>query len=80
MSANPLTYLELEAFERKTLNRFSAWQTDLIMALDDAALRARHPATEPAPAPDPAKIPVKDTRRIRAMLEGLAAQKPQPKT
>lgn len=75
MAPNPITYLELEAFERKALVRFTAWETDLLMRVDDAVLAAiagEKPITastksEPVPASDP--------KGVKALLRGIATQK-----
>lgn len=75
MSANPLTYAELEAFERKALVRFTAWEADLLMRVDDAVLAAW--AGE-RPAPKPAQgepVEVSDPQNVKALFRGLATRK-----
>lgn len=82
MAANPLTFLEMEAFERKTLVSLSAWEADLIMRLDNAVLDAiaGNSANAPArtsdgePAP-PLEVTPDDTQGARALFRGLAARK-----
>lgn len=51
MSSNPLTYTELEAFERKALVTFRAWETDLLMRIDDAVLAAWSGKNKPVRTP-----------------------------
>ena len=78
MVANPLTYTELEAFERKALVRFSAWETDLLMRVDDAVMASW---AEQAPKPKPkgveknGEIPMSNTTGIRALFQGFKARK-----
>lgn len=69
MSPNPITYADIEAYERKTLNRFSAWETDLIVRIDDAILDAIKPSASDTPAE--AEADVKDPRAVRGLLSGI---------
>jgi hypothetical protein len=73
MAACPLTYTELEAFERKALVEFSAWQADLIMRLDDAVLAVW--AEKAKPGGSPTEIVASDTESLRTMVKARAAQK-----
>lgn len=78
MAANPLTYSELEAFERKALVRFTAWETDLLMRVDDVVLAAwageQGAATNtPTVANDVEEYPAHDVANIRAMVRSRAA-------
>src|SRR5690606_35928813 len=80
MAANPLTYSELEAFERKALIRFSAWETGLIMRLDDEVLAVwrdsvANPASHKPNEPEATDIPVEDTEGLRVMFKARAAQR-----
>lgn len=76
MAANPLTYQELEAFERKNLVCLSAWQADLIMRLDDAVLAVwNQKALRTGSDNQTTDIPVSDVEGIRAMVKARAAQR-----
>jgi hypothetical protein len=77
MGANPLTYQEVEAYERKSLARLSAWDVSVIMRLDDAVLGVWARNHKSAPKPDaPAEpIPANDTVNMKAMFRGLATAK-----
>lgn len=75
MAANPLSYQELESFRRQTLVELSAWETALLMRLDDAMLEAisgSKPTATDKPDDDP--IPVTDMAALRARLKSTAAQ------
>jgi hypothetical protein len=77
MAANPLTYAELEAFERKALVRFSAWEADLLMRLDDAVLSIWAGQSKPKGGKAPAKngeIPVDNPKAIGSLFRGIAAR------
>lgn len=76
MAANPLTYLELEAYERKTLVHLPAWEADLIMRLDDAVRLAADPG-KPASSPsaqEPTEIPASDVKSVKGFFRGLGAK------
>jgi hypothetical protein len=77
MAANPITYQEVEAYERKSLARLTAWEVGVIMRLDDAVLGVWANNQKPAPKPDaPADpIPANDTVNMKAMFRGLATAK-----
>lgn len=73
----PLTYSEIEAYERKALITFTAWEADLLMRLDDTVLAvwsgkggADKPATVEG-ATD--QIPVSDVRSLKEMVRARAA-------
>lgn len=51
MDLNPISYAELDAFCRRTLIEPSAWEADLIMRLDDAALAAMRGASPGSAGP-----------------------------
>ena len=77
MAANPLTFVEMEAFERKALVSFSAWEADLIMRLDDAILdvfarNAPKPSGRAKAADEPEGIPITDTKSVKGLLRGIA--------
>lgn len=83
MASNPLTYSELEAYERKSKVCFRAWEVDLIMDLDDVVLAGWAEQSAPATAPPGKKpapheagpIPASNTGAVKAMLQSLAARK-----
>jgi hypothetical protein len=79
MAAGPLTYLELEAYERKALVRLSAWETALIMRIDDAVLTVWAGNRKPKPTGDaePVAIPTSDVTGMRSLFRGLATFKKQ---
>jgi hypothetical protein len=77
MAANPITYQEVEAYERKALVRLSAWETDLLMRLDAAVLAVwagnRNPAARPDEPNEP--IPAENVKGLKALFRGLAIRK-----
>jgi hypothetical protein len=77
MAANPITFADIEAFQRLTLTDLSAWEVDVICQLDDAVMSAWAGEVKKAkPKADaPAAIPVGDTKSMKAMFRGLAARK-----
>lgn len=81
MAANPISYTELEAYERKALVTLSAWETDLIMRLDDTVLdvqaakaKAKSKAASPK-ADEPEAIPINDTKSIRGVFAKFPRKK-----
>ena len=77
MVANPLTYTELEAFERKALYSFTAWEAEMLMRLDDAVLAVwagQMPKPKPKVMPN-GEIPVSNVKGVRALFQGLMARK-----
>lgn len=76
MASNPLTYSELEAYERKALVRLSAWETDLIMRLDTAVL-ATWAGSVSAPTTQADReaegIPVTDVASLKVAMRARAA-------
>lgn len=84
MAANPISLLELEAYERKFLVQFGAWQTEVICRLDDAVRAVWHeqtakpkrPLTAAAVAAMPsAQIPLSDSAGIRSLFKGIKTAK-----
>lgn len=69
MSVNPITYADIEAFERKTLNSFSAWETDMIVRLDDAILDGIKPPASDTEAQSEADV--NDPQAVRSLLSGI---------
>lgn len=84
MAANPISYTELEAYERKALVTLSAWETDLIMRLDDTVLdvRAANAKTKTPDAEGSAGVDINDRGAVRGLLSGIRdrlAAKKKPK-
>lgn len=82
MTSNPLTYLELEAFERKTAREQSVWEVELIMRLDDAVRGVNvKDAPKPSASPDqPAAVDAADVKGVRSLFLGLAARRAASQT
>lgn len=81
MAANPLTFVEMEAFERKALISFSAWEADLIMRIDDTILdvfarNAPKSSGKTKAVDEPEGIPISDTKSVKGLLRGFAKAKP----
>lgn len=71
MAANPITYLELEAYERKALNPLPAWETALVMRLD-RTIRATLTAEEKNDKPGAdTLVSVNDRTGVKNLLRGL---------
>lgn len=75
MAANPLTYLELEAYERKALVHLPSWETELIMRIDDAVRLVRDADQPPgkAAAPEASEIPTSDVKSVKGLFRSLAS-------
>lgn len=76
MAANPLLPSEIEAYERKALVTFSAWQFDLICRLD-TAVRAAWSSKEPKPtrARGDRQIPATNIKGLKAFFSDLAQRR-----
>lgn len=76
MASNPLTYTELEAFERKSLISFTVWETEVLMRIDDAVLAAWAGEERRATANGPGEFgyPIDDVAGIRTMVKATAAR------
>jgi len=76
MGPSPVTYLEIDAYQRLTFAGLTAWQIALIRRLDNALLavfqRNSAKPTEDEPA---AEVPVTDARALKGMFRGLAASR-----
>lgn len=75
MAANPITFLEIDAYRRTTLTPLSAWDVRLINRLDRAVL----PILNPAPASN--VVSARDGKGVLSMIRGQAARhktQPQP--
>ena len=76
MAANPLTFVEMEAFERKALISFSAWEADLIMRIDDTILdvfarNAPKSSGKTKATDEPEGIPINDGKSLKGLLRGF---------
>lgn len=77
MGIGPITYLEIEAYQRLEIVRMTAWEVGLIRRLDDAVRvvmsdKPSAPAAAETIKPD---IPIQNTGAIKTLFRGLAAQK-----
>lgn len=81
MAANPLTFSEIEAFGRLTLNRPTAWEVDVLRRLDRAVLGvwAANKATPTSGEPEVEAVPIEDTAGMTDMFRNLAAARPPRK-
>jgi hypothetical protein len=70
MAANPLTDEALEAYERRALVGFSAWEKDLIFRVDDAVLAVWAEQTKTG-APAEVEAPIDDPGAVRGLLSGI---------
>lgn len=75
MGANPISFLELEAYERKSLIDFTAFETDLLMRVDDAVLGAWAGERPASGKPESSSIPSDDAQGVRSLFRGIATQK-----
>lgn len=70
----PITFADLRAFQKTTLERLTPWEVGVIERLDDlyldamgeAAERARNPASQPASKPGAMRMLTQDAPRRRA--------------
>lgn len=71
MSANPITFAEIEAFDRLTYAGLGPWEVDLICRLDDAVLTVF--AEKAAKKPGEVEIvPFEDGEAVKAFMTQLA--------
>lgn len=76
MAPNPISYQELEAFERKSLLTLTAWEAETLLRVDDAFLNmATKVAKPPSQATKSEPIPASDAQGVKALFRGLATQK-----
>jgi len=74
MGINPLTYLELEAYERKAINRLPAWETALIMRLDRAVRATLAAEDKNDKSEADTEVSINDGAGVRGLLSGIAAR------
>lgn len=79
MGVGPITYLEIEAYRRQTLDDLTAWEVKLIRRLDNAvrnviAGQAPKPKTKGADA-EPEGIPINDQKAIRSVFAKFPRKK-----
>ncbi len=78
----PISYLEIEAYKRQSLNNLSPWSVRLIRSMDDAVrgvISAQKPKPQGKAEAEPEAIPVTDTKAIRSLFAGLKTRKAKPK-
>lgn len=76
MGPNPISFLEIEAYERKALVRFSAWETELLTDLDDVVVRhALQKIERNNTTSKPGQVPANNPKAVKAMFRGLAASR-----
>lgn len=74
MGVNPLTYLELEAYERKALNPLPAWETALILRLDRTVRAMLEQAQKNDSVQADTEVSVNDRSGVRGLLRGIGAR------
>lgn len=70
--ANPITYTEIEAFNRLTMASIGPWEVDLICRLDDAVLRAVSAAN--SGGTEAHLVPFTDGEGVKAFMTRLTIQ------
>ncbi len=83
--ANPVTYTEIEAFNRLTMAGLGPWEVDLICRVDDVVLRTITAKAASGEAGETNLIPFSDGEGVKAFMTRLtiqhnarlAAQKPK---
>lgn len=73
MTANPITYSEIESFNRLTFAGLGPWEVDLICRIDNAVLAALAGISEKANG-EPQIVPFSDAEAIRAFMTRLTIQ------
>lgn len=74
MGLGPISYREIEAYRRQTLDDLTAWEVRLIRRLDDA-VRGVIAKQKPKPeSKEPEGIPVSDVKGIKALFAGIKAR------
>jgi len=74
MGPSPVTYQEIEAYQRQTFAGLTAWQVALIRRVDDVILAViSRDTAKPAPG-EPQEISGKDAQGVKALLRGMAAK------
>lgn len=73
MGPGPITYQEIDAYRRMTLDDLTAWEVRLIKRVDIAVLlAAASDAPSQKPSGEPAGIPVNDPKSLKGLLRGIA--------
>lgn len=77
MSANPISELEFEAYCRRTYWSPTVWESNLLLRLDDTALRVWGEKAGARTPPQPAEegIPVTNVAAIGGLIRGMAARR-----
>lgn len=76
MGLGPISYREIEAYRRQTLDDLTAWEVRLIRRLDNAVrgVIAQQKPKPQTPQSEPEAIPVSDVKGVRALFAGLKAK------
>lgn len=72
MAANPITYGEIDAFNRLTFAGLGPWEVDLICRIDSAVLSVL--SGQQKPDGEPQIVPFSDAEAIRAFMTRLTIQ------
>jgi len=72
MAPNPISYTEIEAFNRLTHANLSAWDIALIRRLDLAVMAVLNPPKGPK------TVPARDGKRVLDLIREKAKPKPTP--
>lgn len=73
MGPGPITYQEIDAYRRMTLDDLTAWEVRLIKRVDIAVLvAASGDSPTQKPTGEPAGIPVNDPKSLKCLLRGIA--------
>lgn len=75
--ANPISHRDIEAFARLYRIPIHPWEVEALERIDDVVLKVWNEKTAKpeAAASEPHLIPANDTKRIGAMLRGMAASR-----
>jgi len=75
MGPGPISYQEIDAYRRMTLDDLTAWEVRLIKRVDItvlAAIAGNSPSTSKPPSSDEKAIPVGDPKSLKGLLRGIA--------
>lgn len=70
MAVGPITFAEIDAYNRLTGAGLSTWSVRLLRRIDTAVLAILTGTTSPS-----SQIPASDGKGVSALMKGLAAQK-----
>jgi len=78
MGVGPISYLEIEAYQRLALVRMSAWEVGLLRRLDDAVrVVLAAPASRQGRQPEKITTDIPTTRpaALKSLFRGIAAER-----